>query len=267
MVKLSKEQLSVIAVFSLLFTILYFGFDTKPKAHELIEKSRSLKSSSTDISILKKEAYGILDKSEQGRIDVLNAQMESAQDSTSIIVYTKELSGAWYQFGNATISGHYAERVAEMENNPDAWGIAATTYALGINMAKSEKEKGFCKERALKAFEVAISLAPREVRHQLNRAVTLAEHPDQNNPMKGIQLMLELNKSFPDNVSVLNQLAKFGMETNQLDKALERLSKAISIDPENELSNCLMAELQSRRNDQEAAEYYLNKCNNLRNTN
>jgi len=263
---MNRKQLSTIGLFSILFAILYFGFDTKPKKLELIEKSRALKMNATDVSILRKEAFEQIGKSDKGKIQLLSAQLENAQDTTEQVFFLKELSGAWYKFGYPSIAGHYAEQVAEVENTDEAWGIAATTYVYGIGGPQSEKEKKFCKERAMNAFEVAISLDPDDLKHQINRAVLLADHPDEDNPMKGIQLMLELNKNHPQNVSVLNHLAKFGMQTNQLDKALGRLQKVLGLEPENARANCLMAELLQRKNDLASAEVYLNKCNTLRNT-
>lgn len=262
---MTKAQISTIGIFTLLFAILYFGFSTKPSDHKLIEKSRALKMSTTDVSILKREAVQQLNNVQQGRIDLLNAQLNNATDSLDRIKFLKDLSGAWYEFGFSSIAGTYAEEIAEQEGTDVAWGIAATTYAIGIGKAISEKDSKYCKERAMAAFDMAISLEEGDaVVHKLNKAVTLADHPDEDNPMKGILQLLDLNKQHPDNVPVLNQLAKLGMRTNQLDKALDRLTRALNLDSENVLSNCLMADLLSKRNESAKAEEYINKCNSLK---
>ena len=257
------SQKSTIGIFLLLFVVLYFGFDTKPKDHGQIEKSRALKMSTTDVSILKKEAKEVLTNVQKGKIDLINAQLASAPDTIQKIQFMKELSGAWYEFGFPSIAGNYAEKIAEVENTDDAWGIAATTYSIGIGRSRTEKESAFCKEKAMKAFDIAISLDSENIRHQINKAVTLADHPDADNPMKGILQLLDLNKSYPENVSVLNQLAKLGMKTNQWDKALERLKKALSLQPENITSNCLMAEVLLNSNQSADAEKYKIKCESL----
>ena len=264
---MSRPQISTVAVFTLLFALLYFGFDTKPSGQKLVEKSRALKMSTTDISILRKEAFDALSAPERSKIELLNAQLNAAIDTAQSINILKELSGVWYEFGYSSMAGHYAEQVAEYENSDDAWGIAATTYALGIGKANSEKEKSYSKERAIKAFEVAISMNPDQIRHQVNRAVTLADYPDPDNPMKGIQLLLSLNKENPDNVSIINQLAKFGMKTNQLEKAKERLEQALLLEPNNVFTNCLMSDLYSKLNNSQQATFYAEQCYRLRNTN
>lgn len=261
---MNSTQKSTIGFFLTLFAVLYFGFDTKPSDHGLIEKSRALKMSTTDVSILKREAQNTLSNTQKGRIEILNAQLNSALDTIERVGYMKELSGAWFEFGYPSVAGSYAEDIANIEDTDEAWGIAATTYALGIGNSNSEKEKKFCKEKAMNAFDIAISLDSKEIRHQINKAVTLADHPDEDNPMKGILQLMDLNKMNPENVAVINQLAKLGMKTNQLDKALERLKTALKLQPENITSICLMAELLTRRNESADAEEYINKCNSLR---
>jgi len=260
---MNKNQKATIGIFLALFAVLYFGFDTKPSGHGQIEKSRALKMSTTDVSILKREAFGKLTGVEQGKIELLRAQLVNAQDSIQKLSFLKELSGAWYEFGFASIAGDFAEQVAEITNSDESWGIAATTYFRGIGDSQSDKEKKFCKERAMNAFDIAISLNSDRIIHQVNKAVTLAEHPDEDNPMKGILQLLDLNKKYPDNVSVLNQLARLGLKTNQIDKALERLKKALSLQPENLTSNCLMAEVLSKSNKSAEAEEYKIRCQNL----
>ena len=169
---MSKSQISTISLFTFLFVVLFFGFDTKPSNHGLIETSRALNMSTTDVSILKKEAHERLADSQRGRIDLLNAQLNSLTDSIERNTILKELSGAWFEFGFSSIAGTYAEEIAGYENSDDAWGIAATTYSFGIASSQSEKERKYCKEKAMKAFDIAISLNPNELRHQVNKAVT-----------------------------------------------------------------------------------------------
>lgn len=262
---MTKIQKVTIGTFLALFAVLYFGLDTKPSGHSEIEKSRALKMTTTDVSILKREAFGKLTDVQKGKVELLQAQLANVQDSIQNISFLKELSGAWYEFGFLSIAGDYAEQVADIENTDEAWGIAATTYSIGIGKSQSEKEGQFCKEKAMNAFDVAISLDDNRVIHQVNKAVTLAEHPDSDNPMKGILQLLDLNKRFPDNVSVLNQLARLGLKTNQIDKARERLKKALSLQPENLTANCLMAEVLSRSNESAEAEKYKIRCQNLMN--
>jgi predicted Zn-dependent protease len=113
---------------------------------------------------------------------------------------------------------------------------------------------------AVRCLENAISLNPGNLDHRINLAICYAELPPADNPMKGIQLLLELNRNNPESSAVLYHLARFGMRTGQYEKAEERLKSALALDPEQRRLHCLMAELQTQRNRPGEAAEYQAKC-------
>jgi len=87
------------------------------------------------------------------------------------------------------------------------------------------------------------------------------DHPDQN-PMQGIQMLLKLNENYPENVQVLNQLARLGIRTNQFEKAIQRLQKALTLEPNNNTSICLIAQAYERSGQTALAKEFQDKCKN-----
>jgi cytochrome c-type biogenesis protein CcmH/NrfG len=83
--------------------------------------------------------------------------------------------------------------------------------------------KAFCNQRAVQAFENAISLNPDNASHRLNLALTYTEMPPEDNPMKGILLLRELQEQYPENTQVLNALGRLAIQTGQYARAVERL--------------------------------------------
>ena len=164
--------------------------------------------------------------------------------------------------GQLGIAGSYAEEVAKITGTAESWGIAGTTYGIGISNANSEKEKQFNQQKSIESLEMAISIDPENLDYQINRAVILAENPLPDNPMKGIQLLLDLNKNYPKNVTVMNNLAKFALQTNQLERAEQRLLTALAIEPNNIRTNCLLVQLYNKMGDTEKASSYNEKCKN-----
>ncbi|MEL6388635.1 MAG: tetratricopeptide repeat protein [Bacteroidota bacterium] len=215
---------------------------------------------STDPSILQAEALAELASPAATRIKVLEAQLEDSTTDTERIDLLKQLSSTWYEAQQFGLAGYQAEQIAELNPTGETWAIAGTTYAIGIKNASKTKEQLFCKEKALECLEKAASLEPEVVSHQLNRGILLAENPPADNPMKGVQLLLQLNKKHPQNVRVINNIAKFALQTGQLDKAEQRLLGAISIEPNNKRSHCLLAELYSAKDDIASYKKHLNIC-------
>ncbi len=256
----NKSHYLTIGVFSLLFLILYFGFDTKPKDIKLAEKSRVGFIETTNVQNLLVKARSELRSDEMGMLDAMMMRLEMAEADSAKIQEFKNLSSTWYQKEYYGIAGHYAEEVAKLEDSELTWSIAGTTYAAGIKNSKEAKEVDFCASRSRQAFEKAISINPENLNHKINLAVTYAERPIADNPMKGVMMLLDLNKNNPENTSVLYQLARFGFQTGQYEKAIERLNKLLDLDPENTRANCLLSEIYEAIKDMTKAEIYSQKC-------
>ncbi len=262
---MTKLQIAVILASILLFGVLYLGFDRKPKEVKAAEKVRSLEVESTSINVLLNEAKKDLEVEASNTILVLEQQLSLQQDSTKTSVL-KELSGAWYRLGKYAIAGYYAQDIAEQEDTEEAWSIAGTTYAICVQRAEEEKIKQFCSSRAANAFENATSIAPDNLRHKVNLSLVYVENPPPENPMKGIQMLLDLNRSNPNDVLVLLTLARQGMRTGQFDKAAERLQKVVSIEPNNLDANCLLAQVYEQLGKTDAAQQFVEQCKILSNS-
>ncbi len=258
---LSKAQFYSILFFSLLLLLLLFAFRTKPKDLIQREKTRSLNLQSTNVNILIQEARSGMSETSISRVQILDAQMEQSEGDAKIEIL-KDLSSIWYDENQLGISGHYAEEVAILDNSAEAWAIAGTTYALCTKRTEKPKEQSFCLTKSLEMLENAISLNPEEVSYQINKAVILAENPPKDNPMSGVQQLLALNKKYPKNVSVINNIAKFAIQTNQLDRAEQRLLGALELEPDNITTICLLANLYEAKGQESQALTFRARCNN-----
>ncbi len=260
---MNRNQILLLVGGLLLFLILYFGFDIIPQKTKDLEKSRSLNIESTGINNLLKDAMATLDAQQKSIIEAINLDVEkSSKDTTALIERIKSLSGTWYEFGFPAISGSYAEDIANMLKTDESWSIAGTTYAICVKNSEDPKVKDFCSKRAIKAFEKAISIAPENIEYRINLAICYVDNPVQDNPMQGILMLRELNTNNPENVSVLNQLGKLAIQTNQNERALERLETAIGLEPENQTTICLLATAYKNIGNASKADEYSNKCVN-----
>ncbi|MBK7872556.1 MAG: tetratricopeptide repeat protein [Saprospiraceae bacterium] len=257
---MTKMQLAVIGVGLALVLVLYFVFDTKPKAQKALEKSRALAAESTSIDALLPEAKSALSPAQSAEILALEQNLSKVSLDTQKVALLKQLSGRWYAFGNPAIAGGYAEQVATLINADSAWSIAGTTYAICLQATADQKVRNFCTERAISAFENAISLNPENVAHRVNLALCYAENPPQNEPMKGPQMLLELNQQHPNNVLILNSLARLAIKTGQYDRAKERLEQAYAQAPQNINTICLLAQVYNAIGDTQKAEEFGQKC-------
>ncbi len=260
---MNKHQIITVCAATILFLVLYLGFDTIPTKQKNLEKSRLLNIETTSVANLLKEATPKLDKANASLIEAMNHDLEKiGSDTLKKIDMLKSLSGIWYDLDYHAISGSYAQDIAEMVKSEESWSITGTTYAICVKNTEDSKTRDFCSKRAIKAFENAISLAPDMIEPRINLAICYVDNPDKDNPMQGILMLRDLNQQHPENVSVLNQLAKLALQTNQIDRALERLEEAIKLEPENKNSICLLATAYQEAGNQAKADEYHRKCVN-----
>ncbi|MEM9992487.1 MAG: tetratricopeptide repeat protein [Bacteroidota bacterium] len=239
---MTKLQIFVVVSAILLFFALHFGFDTVPPKQKSIEEQRVLQQTSTDIANLLQDAKAVLKGATKAQLLTLEQQLQIAKSDSAKIAAYEQLSSAWYQQKKPAIAGYYAEQLALLSNTEAAWSITGTTYAICVQREEADKVKSFCSQNAVKAFENATSLAPENIQHRINLALVHTSNPPPDMPMKGIMMLLDLNKKHPDNVLILTNLARLGMQTGQYEKAAGRLERAMAINPTDKKIVCMLSD-------------------------
>lgn len=257
---MTKLQWLVVLAATILFLGMYFGCSRVPSTQKELEKTRALTAQSTNLSALLAEAKTALNGEQANAILALESEIQSIASEIEKVDVLKRLSGKWFDFERPAIAGAYARQIAEIENTEDSWAICGTTFAIGIQRSQDIKVKNYCTEQAVQAFENAISLNPENLDHKVNLALCYVENPPEPEPMKGIQMLLGLNRQNPNNVLVLNNLGRLAIRTGQFDRALERLEKALSLEPDNQDTACLLAQAYQQTGNQAKARQMSEKC-------
>jgi len=260
---MTKLQISSILGALLLFFTLYFGCDTKPDEYREVVKARMQNAQTTSVKSLLAAAKKNLPEPQFNAILALETQLKEVTSDSAKAELLKSLSGKWYEYKHPELAGSYALEVAELTNTEQAWSIAGTTFSICTQQANDEKIKAYCTEKAVQSFESAISINPDNPRHQLNLALLYTENPPKDNPMKGILMLLELNKQYPENVPVLLNLGRLAIQTGQFEKAIQRLEKVLSLSPENARAACLLSQAYDGMGDSERSTFFKNKCETL----
>ncbi len=247
-----------IATTIVVFLLMFFCLPTKTEEQKLIEKSRaeSFETISTDVVLT--DAMQKLSEEDKLIFANLDAKLESAESQSDVL---KQISGEWFKRREWFLAGAYADRVAALENNASAWSMAANSYAIGLQQYKDSELADYCREKAVANYQKAIDMDPQELEYKLNLAVAYAERPLVEEPMKGVMMLLDLDKSHGDDPRVQTTLAYYSIQTGQLEKAEKRLLRALELDSMNVKANCLMAKLirQTGTNKEKLA-FYEGRC-------
>ena len=91
-------------------------------------------------------------------------------------------------------------------------------------------------------------------------AMVYVDKPLEDNPMKGILMLRELNTKHPENADVNIQLGRLAIKTGQFEKAVERLKKAVELSPGTVSIYCLLADAYTGLGDKTNAGLAEKKC-------
>ena len=235
---------ALVAIALLLF--MYFGCPTQAPEMAQAEASRSLQLSATSTESMIRAAQQELNAGQIASIIEIEEQLETDPPpaDTQKRRLLEELASQWFRLGYPGISAGYAQQIAEESNGEQDWAIAGTSYTICVQRAQEEKVRSFCYQRAEQAYLNALSLNPEELDHQINLALTYTLNPEQ--PMQGILRLREIQEENPDDPRPLVTLARLALQTNQLERAAERLDAALALDPTNQAAICLRAETYQR---------------------
>ncbi len=246
----------------LLVLVTYWGCPVR--APEMEEGFQRGPLATTGLQTLIQEAHAALTPAQQATLSTLEERLESQNEDSARVDLLQQLAGAWYQAGRPAISGAYAARIAEIENSEEAWGITATTFSLCLRQEGiDDKTRKFCSDQAEQAYQAAISLDPTKVENRINLALTYTDNPPQDNPMKGILMLRDLEQQYPEEPQVYITLAQLAIKTNQLDRAAERLKTADDLAPGNPDVVCPLAKVYENLGRSGEADIYARKCSAL----
>lgn len=258
---MNKAQIVVVFAAAVLFSGLYFGFDTKPGKHKSIERSRSLQGESTSFETLLAQAMKQLSPEQATKLTELEEKLDAASSDANRILQLKNLSGLWYDFGQLPIAGGFAEQVAQLEQADSAWSVAGGTFFNALLATTDPALRQYCASHAVKAFESAVSLAPNVVEHRVNLALVWAENPPPDNPMQAVLMLRDLESKYPQSAAVYNALGRLAIKTGQWQRATERLEQAWALDKKNPNTPCLLAKAYEGLGNIAKSTEYAQRCN------
>ena len=257
---MSRQQIILVSIFVASFFGMYFGCDYVPKNHKKSGESEKVSESRSGEEKMIEQARTALSPEQRSGLAVLEQLLQTASSDTAKTSVLKKLSGEWYRMKNSAISGIYARMVAEMEPSEKAWVIAGSMFQDGYQQSEQDELRQYCTTNAISAFEKAVEYNPESVENQISLALCYTDNPPQDNPMKGILMLRELDSKYPANPKVLFQLASLAMRTNQFDKAIARLEQILAVQPGNSSAICLLADAYKGAGKNDKASLFAKKC-------
>lgn len=256
-----KAQITSIVSATVLFCVLYFGFDMRASHKTSQADSGEQSGVVTDALTLVSEARKSLSPDQAAGLAALEQQLGAATNDADRISFRKKISAFWYENRQLMAAGYFAEEVAAAEKADSSWSVAGALYYSALVQTQDPEQKAEIAARAARCFENASTLAADNPAHKVNLALVYAENPPADNPMKPVLMLRELEQQYPDNSSVYNALGRLAIKTGQWQRAVDRLEKAWSLDKKNPNTPCLLAKAYEGLGNTEKANEFATVCN------
>jgi tetratricopeptide (TPR) repeat protein len=150
---------------------------------------------------------------------------------TNLANFWKDTAGKFIPYA------YYLSEAAKLDNSEKKLTFAARLILENMKREENPAQKVWEAQTAALLFEKALKLDPdnNDLKVGLGSCYVYGEgmigNPEQT--MKGIQQLLEVVKKDSNNMQAQLVLGIGGVISNQYDKAIERLKKVVSFDPQN----------------------------------
>ncbi len=214
-----RNKLFLIAGACTLFVLLYFApkvIAKKPSDIGLESDSKATAVNSNLDVFLNLSIKGL----EENQKSVFN-RLQAEKKSDSLIVF-------WDKLKRPDLAAYFAENKAKIDLKEEAWLLAGKRYYSATQFTQDKSEVPVLIQCALRCFNNCIQLNKNNNEAKILKASCIVEGA--GNPMDGIAILKEVEKTDSNNVQLQLTFAFFSVKSGQLDKAIERFNKVLKVD-------------------------------------
>jgi len=209
MTKVKKTQLLLIVAAVVLSVLLYFA----PKHSDASSDKKGELTSRNNNKTLKV----LVNTSKKNLAPDLKSKAEQ-KNQDSVIAF-------WDKNKRPDIAAFYFEKKAA---NATDWFKAGDRYYYSVRFIKDPDETSVLYSSAMRCYEKGLKLEPNNTEAKIMLASCMVE--GSGDPMKGISMLREIEKTDSNNVTLQLNFAFFSVRSQQWDKAVKRFEKVIQID-------------------------------------
>lgn len=255
MVTVKTKQLIVIAGTIVLIVLLLFATTRLPKKNE---ETALTTTDNTDVGVnaLVANAKKSLTAEQKQKTELLEKAIASSSDKNGIY---KNLVAIWDSLRQPAVAAYFMEQAATVSPTEKNWEEAGRRYYVSTQFS-GESDRPVLYKKAIDCFEKTLKINPSNVEVRINLAACYVEGT--SDPMKGITMLREIEKTDSNNVNLQLSFAFFSEKSGQWDKAIARFNKILKIQPDFIEAYLHLADAYERKGDKEAAVESLTKYMN-----
>ena len=220
-----KTQIGLMAIAVVLFVLLFLAPTKKSTdvAEKVVVKPAAESSANIESFILIAEK-ALSVNLKHSYDSLINAANVSKNDTAYLTI-----ANFWDLQKRPDFAAFYVEKSANKQQTSDAYAKAGDRYYYSIRFVKNNEEVPVLYESATRCYQKAIDKNSKNIDAKIQLAACYVE--GSQDPMKGITLLREVEKTDSNNVKLQLNFAFFSVKSQQWDKAIKRFNKVLEIDP------------------------------------
>lgn len=226
MKSVNKTQIAVVSGSIILIVLLLFANTIPPPNKEEAKMSDHAGPNTIELSKLVQSSIDGLSAGQKQMVQKLDeATKSSADKKTAFENIINELD----TLQKPVAAAYYMEKAAEASPIEKNWTEAGNRYYAATRFAM-EADRPILYSKAMECFQKTLDLNPGNTEVKISLAACYVE--GSTDPMKGIGMLREVEKTDSNNVNLQLNFAFFSEKSGQWDRAIARFQKVLKIQPD-----------------------------------
>jgi tetratricopeptide (TPR) repeat protein len=245
---LKKQQFLLIGSGLVLFCLIYFFGRTVPPKTNTMQTATA--GGNIDINTILSVSKAQLTNQQQVYLSQLESSVVRGDTKNQQATVYRQLAAFWKDSAHLLLPyAYYTGQAAELENSEKSLTFAAHFFLESLRQQNEPGLKRWMGTEAKRLFEKALLLNPGNDSLKIGLGSCYLFGNISENPMEGIRMIREVVEKDPSNVYGQFTLAMGAMVSGQLDRAIERLTVVVNIQPDNLEAIVMLAEAYEQKGD------------------
>lgn len=220
-----KTQIGILLTAAVLFVLLFIA----PKTHSGKLETKSSMPSQANQTVSLETFITMATKSlKQEDKTSYDALVENAKKSSVDTAFVPVVQ-FWDKQKRPDFAAYFVEQIANKTNTSLGYTKAGDRYYYAVRFINDNNEIPALYQSAIRCYEKAITKDAKNVDAKIQLAACFVE--EGKDPMKGIGMLREVEKTDSNNVKLQLTFAFFSVKSQQWDKAIKRFNNVLKIDP------------------------------------
>ncbi|MES2512797.1 MAG: tetratricopeptide repeat protein [Bacteroidota bacterium] len=225
MTTIRKTQIGLVITAVVLFVLLFLAPKTQTGKPETGSDAMAKPTLAANLETFVTMASKVLKPEDKTMYDALVANAKRSKVDTAYVPVVQ----FWDKQKRPDFAAYFVEKTAERKQTSEAYSKAGDRYYYAVRFTKDENEIPALYQSAMRCYEKAISKDSKNTDAKIQLAACIVE--EGKDPMKGIGMLREVEKTDSNNVKLQLTFAFFSVKSQQWDKAIKRFEQVLRIDP------------------------------------